>query len=200
MRHRSRPEGFTLLELMIVVAIAGILASIAIPNFLMYQARSKRSEAYTNLEGIRKVQLIYFTEFGAFVMATPSPLVSLTPDKQNWANSGDNRFSSDLPGEGFELLGWIPEGATYFDYDTHAVAGASGPLFTAGAYGDVDGDGFLSVFMYVYPDQAGNTLPCYLCPGGIVPTVTWGNPPIDAFGNDVLNSVAPLIPPAGDDF
>jgi prepilin-type N-terminal cleavage/methylation domain-containing protein len=200
MRLHSRREGFTLLELMIVVAIAGILASIAIPSFLMYQARSKRSEAYTNLEGIRKVQLIYFSEFGAFVMASPAPLMSLTPDKQNWLNSGDNRFSIDPPGTGFELLGWVPEGATYFDYDTHASAGSDGPLFTAAAYGDVDGDGLLSVFMYVFPDQAGNTLPCWQCPGGIVPTVTWGNPPVDAFGNDVLNSVAPLIPPAGDDF
>ncbi len=200
MRHRSRREGFTLLELMIVVAIAGILASIAIPNFLMYQARSKRSEAYTNLESIRKVQLTYFTEFGAFVMASPAPLINLTPDKQNWATSGDNRFSIDLPGVGFEQIGWLPEGATYFDYDTHAVVGSDGPLFTAAAYGDVEGDGQLSVFMYVSPDQAGNTLPCWQCPGGIVPTVTWGNPPVDAFGNDVLNSVAPLIPPAGDDF
>jgi len=200
MRHSSRREGFTLLELMIVVAIAGILASIAIPNFLLYQARSKRTEAYTNLDGIRKVQLTYFTEFGAFVMSSTSPLISLTPDKQNWAAEGDHRFSTNAPGQGFELLGWQPEGATYFDYDTNAVVGADGPLFTAGAYGDVDGDGNVSVFLYVYPDQVGNTVPCYLCAGGVVPTITWGSPPVDAFGSDVLNTVAPLIPPAGDDF
>src|SRR3712207_9241843 len=45
-------RGFTLIELMIVVAIIGILAAIAIPNFIRFQARARQSEANTNLKSL----------------------------------------------------------------------------------------------------------------------------------------------------
>jgi type IV pilus assembly protein PilA len=55
-------KGFTLIELMIVVAIIGILAAIAIPNFIRFQARSKQSEAKSNLKALYSSQKSYYQE------------------------------------------------------------------------------------------------------------------------------------------
>ena len=62
--------GFTLIELMIVVAIIGILASLAIPNFLKFQARARQSEAKANLKGIYTATQSYFVEYGTYICGT----------------------------------------------------------------------------------------------------------------------------------
>jgi prepilin-type N-terminal cleavage/methylation domain-containing protein len=66
MRSIKRSEGFTLIELMIVVAIIGILAAIAIPNFLKFQCKSKQSEAKVNLAGIFTAETAFFGEYNTY--------------------------------------------------------------------------------------------------------------------------------------
>jgi len=87
-------KGFTLIELMIVVAIIGILAAIAIPNFLKFQAKSKMSEAKTNLGAIYTGETSYFGEqnsYGDF-------------NAINWSPSGTPRYH-------FSLGGWADNDA-----------------------------------------------------------------------------------------
>jgi len=59
-------RGFTLIELMIVVAIIGVLAAIAIPNFLNYQCRAKQSEAKSSLGAIRTQMTTYKIEHDTY--------------------------------------------------------------------------------------------------------------------------------------
>jgi type IV pilus assembly protein PilA len=72
MLKRYRPllarseEGFTLVELMIVVAIIGILAAVAIPNYQKYQARSRQSEAKIALSAIYTVEKGYVVEHSSY--------------------------------------------------------------------------------------------------------------------------------------
>jgi type IV pilus assembly protein PilA len=74
-------RGFTLIELMIVVAIIGILAAIAIPNFIKFQARSKQSEAKANLKAIFTAQKAFFQEKDRFSSLTGE--VGFSPERNN---------------------------------------------------------------------------------------------------------------------
>jgi type IV pilus assembly protein PilA len=80
-RLLRKKGGFTLIELMIVVAIIGILAAIAIPNFIRFQAKSKQSEAKTNLKAIFTAEKAYFGEKDKYV--TDFKVVGFDPEAGN---------------------------------------------------------------------------------------------------------------------
>jgi len=124
-----RRGGFTLIELMIVVAIIGILAAIAIPNFLRFQLKAKSSEGKTNLAAIRTAEESYFAEYGVYVSSLPSPKAIGNNVKVNYAHN--------TPGKGFDQLGWEPEGQVFFNYS----AATSGNNFTAAAVANIDNAG-----------------------------------------------------------
>lgn len=70
-RTLKSQSGFSLIELMIVVAIIGILATIAIPNFTRFQARAKQSEAKGNLAGIYSAEKAFYAEWNTYYGLLP---------------------------------------------------------------------------------------------------------------------------------
>jgi len=100
----KRTEGFTLIELMIVVAIIGILAVIAIPNFLKFQCKSKQSEAKTNLSGIFTAEKTFFGEYNTFT----TDLIAM-----GWHPDGQPAYAY-----GFGVAGGAPLSGVLTDYNT----------------------------------------------------------------------------------
>ncbi len=187
--HKQRSAGFTLIELMIVVAIIGILASVAIPSFLNYQLTAKRSEAYANLSALAKAQKSYYAEFNTFVGVLAEPVGALGQPPTTI-----KRDSASI-NAAFASVGWVPEGNVFYDYDT-AVPTSPGAscicadgCFTSTAYGDLDGDNLISIVMYAHPNVAGDSC---------ATLISSRLPPVDVNGNQILDQVVRLTTLADD--
>ncbi len=123
--------GFTLVELMITVAIVMILASIAIPQFVEQQYRAKRAELLLNTRAIGDCVNAYMSSYDEIVEISPVP--SSSPDKKQhpWPRGTD-----------FDLLGWSPDGNVRGVYRVDKLDDeADKEPFVARGFTDVDGDG-----------------------------------------------------------
>lgn len=144
---KTNKRGFTLIELMIVVAIIGILAAVAIPAFINYMKRAKTSEATLNLKSIAEGAISYHDTHGsqmpdaaAIIPTGSSP--SEVPQELN--KTVDDAFTAS---NGWQQIGWKPHKAYLYRYEfTKADSTTIGVLANATAYGDLDGDGTNSTF------------------------------------------------------
>jgi len=133
MKTMKKNDGFTLVELMIVVAIVGILAAVAIPQFANYQRKSKTSEASINLAAIATSEIAYQAEFDNFMDCDATP-GEIPPGKR----------VEFVPNEGFKAIGFKPKDTNvYFQYE---VTDSDVNNFTAYARGDIDNDTKPSIF------------------------------------------------------
>jgi type IV pilus assembly protein PilA len=177
----SKKEGFTLIELMIVVAIIGILAAIAIPAFINYVKRSKTSEAGSNLKSLFQGAAAYYDaeNWGQGMVTAGGTAAASTHCTVGNANQSttpnDSKQVIDWQAEAnaaeFTALNFAPADPLYYDYNVTEADGTSNcgnvfndtNIYTFSANGDLDNDTVLSTFSLSAGTNPDNAL--YRAPG-----------------------------------
>ena len=137
--HRSSPHlrrGFSLIELMVVIAIVGFLSSIAMPDLISQQHIAKRAEVVHNVVSIAHAQVAHQAENDDYVeVVNYHPRSTPTKQAVPWTAGSD-----------FDDLGWNPDGSVRAVYKTELPSNG----FTVTGETDVDGDGVHAIYHLTY--------------------------------------------------
>jgi prepilin-type N-terminal cleavage/methylation domain-containing protein len=146
---REVRAGFTLVELMIVVAIIGVLAAVALPSFSRYAKKARTAEAAGHLNKMWQSSVAYYES------DQPGTLPKQFPDSEGTLGAADccSAGAARCPGSEprFNLPTWqslnfvIPD--PHYYYPSYTSAGINEAAeFTAGATGNLDCDAVRSTF------------------------------------------------------
>ncbi len=133
--------GFTLIELMIVVAIIAFLAMVSIPSFNRFLAKAKRAEAYMNLSSIYAAQKAHWAEHGTYSdILFGERGIGWKPEGYRGGGAGENFYYTYGFGNGSEGRNFFTGRlGTSHSYLTRSSAGKD--HFIAVAAGDILGNG-----------------------------------------------------------
>lgn len=140
-KGKMKRQGFTLIELMIVIAIIGFLAMVSVPSFMRFLAKAKRAEAYMQLNSIYAAEKSYWAEHGTYSsVLLGQGGIGWKPE--GYSGGGKNEkfyytygFSGGGEGRGY-VTGKLETPASNL-----GISKADKDGFVAVAAGDIDGDG-----------------------------------------------------------
>lgn len=152
-RRRRRPvRGFTLVELMLIVALIGVIASLAIPRFTRTFKRSRAVEAYQTMGVLDRCMTEFYNRAAGYpaAVAVPNPTVAGAKAAMNPAAVG------------WAQLSFTPSGAYRWQYEFGPTGGSGSPVASVyacpidhscefvRAFADTDTDGVVGQFVRIY--------------------------------------------------
>lgn len=169
-------SGFTLLELMAVVTIIGVLASVAIPQFDRYIKKSKTTEAYTNIRKVFDGEVAYYQSEIVDALGNVLPKRFVETTVQPAWPPGVNKQTGNFSTGNWDLIKFSPDSPLQYAYFADAFPFADPYPFRPAEYdvtadppsgivvgmrvvvlGDLDGDGEFSFFERAYGVGADGT-------------------------------------------
>jgi len=111
-RGRGAGQGFTLIELMIVVAVVALLAVVALPSYQSSVRRAHRTEAKASLSAAAQMMERYLTEKGSYASATLGGSTGVYPDR---SENGYYALSLSNLGASTFTLSAVPQGSQASD-------------------------------------------------------------------------------------